>query len=336
MEHQVSEWLINSWAFILTLILTVYVTLDGFDLGIGILSLLERDKSRQVIMMESLSGVWDANETWLVLMGGTLFGAFPLAYAEILQALYIPVLLMLFGLIFRGVAFEFRLYAHRQEGWVLAFGVGSLLAALAQGLALGGLLGGLTLGDPGTQVNLFTWATPLAVLAAVLLATVYVLLGASYLLCKVEDEFLQSAYRWTWRAFVLLLLLLPAFLLYSAQVMPYVAGRWREEPLGFGILAACVGISLIRLILSLKRHDDTKPFIWCLVSLTLVIIGLVASHYPFLIPGTMTLHRAASSTKTLEFMLIAVGGLLPLMLGYNAYQYYVFRGRTSLEHTTGH
>ena len=102
MEHHVSEWLINSWAFILTLILTVYVALDGFDLGIGILSLLERDKSRQVLMMESLSGVWDANETWLVLMGGTLFGAFPLAYAEVLQALYIPVLLMLFGLDFSG------------------------------------------------------------------------------------------------------------------------------------------------------------------------------------------------------------------------------------------
>ena len=336
MEHHVSEWLINSWAVILTLILTVYVALDGFDLGIGILSLLEKDKSRQVLMMESLSGVWDANETWLVLMGGTLFGAFPLAYAEVLQALYMPVLLMLFGLIFRGIAFEFRLYALRQERWILAFGAGSLLAALAQGLALGGLLSGIPLGNPGSQVNLFTWATPLSVLTAVLLATVYVLLGASYLLCKVEGEFLQSAYRWAWRALLLLVLLLPVFLLYSAQVMPYVAARWRDEPLGFGVLATCVTLSLMMLVLSLRRRDDNKPFIWCLVSLVIAVIGLVASHYPFLIPGTMTLHTAASSTKTLEFMLIAIGVLLPLMLGYNAYQYYVFRGRTSLEHTVGH
>jgi len=336
MEHHVSEWLINSWSVILTLILTIYVALDGFDLGIGVLSLLERDKSRQVLMMESLSGVWDANETWLVLMGGTLFGAFPLAYAEILQAFYIPVLLMLFGLIFRGVAFEFRLYARQQERWILAFGAGSLLAALGQGLALGGLLGGILLGNPGIQVNLFTWATPLSVLATVLLATVYVLLGASYLLCKVEGEFLQSAYRWAWRALLLLFLLLPIFLLYSAQVMPYIAERWRDKTLWFAVLAGCVTLSLMMLVLSLRRQDDNKPFTWCLVSLILVVIGLVASHYPFLIPGTMTLHAAASSTKTLEFMLIAIGGLLPLMLGYNAYQYYVFRGRTSSEHTTDH
>ncbi|MGR9000049.1 MAG: cytochrome d ubiquinol oxidase subunit II [Gammaproteobacteria bacterium] len=335
MEHQVSEWLINSWAFILTLILTAYVALDGFDLGIGILSLLERDKSRQVIMMESLSGVWDANETWLVLMGGTLFGAFPLAYAEILQALYLPVLLMLFGLIFRGVAFEFRIYARRQEGWILAFGVGSLLAALAQGLALGGLLGGISLGNPGSQVNLFTWATPLSVLTAVLLATVYVLLGASYLLCKVEGEFLQSAYHWAWRALLLLILMLPVFLIYSAQVMPYIVERWSDEPLWFGVLVSCLTVSLLMSIMSLRRRDDNKPFFWCLVSLVMVVIGLVASNYPYLIPGTMTLHAAASSTKTLEFMLFAVGGLLPLMLGYNAYQYYVFRGRTGSEHTAG-
>jgi cytochrome d ubiquinol oxidase subunit II len=336
MEHHVSEWLINSWSVILTLILTIYVALDGFDLGIGILSLLERDKSRQVIMMESLSGVWDANETWLVLMGGTLFGAFPLAYAEILQAFYIPVLLMLFGLIFRGVAFEFRLYARRQEGWILAFGAGSLVAALAQGLALGGLLGGMPLGGSGAPVSLFTWVTPLSVLSAVLLVTVYVLLGASYLLCKVEGEFLESVYRWAWWALLLLFLLLPVFLLYSAQVMPYVAERWSDQSLWFTVLAFCVTVSLMMLILSLRRRDDNKPFIWCLVGLVLVVIGLVSSHYPFLIPGTMTLHTAASSTKTLEFMLIAIGVLLPLMLGYNAYQYYVFRGRTSSEHTAGH
>lgn len=336
MEHHVSDWLINSWALILTLMLTVYVVLDGFDLGIGILSLFERDKCRQVLMMESLSGVWDANETWLVLMGGTLFGAFPLAYAEILQTLYIPVLLMLFGLIFRGVAFEFRLYAPRQEGWILAFGAGSLLAALAQGLALGGLLAGMSLVDYDTPVSLFTWVTPLTVLSAVVLVTAYVLLGASYLLCKVEGEFLQSAYRWAWKALLLLVVLLPVFLLYSAQVMPSVAERWSNQSLWFAVLAFCITVSLMMLILSLRRRGDSNPFIWCLVGLVLVVIGLVASHYPYLIPGTITLHAAASSTKTLEFMLIAIGVLLPLMLGYNAYQYYVFRGRISSEHTAGH
>jgi cytochrome d ubiquinol oxidase subunit II len=336
MEHPVSEWLINSWTFILTLILTVYVALDGFDLGIGLLSLLERDKSRQVIMMESLSGVWDANETWLVLMGGTLFGAFPLAYSHVLPSLYIPVLLMLFGLVFRGVAFEFRLYARRQEGWILAFGVGSLVATLAQGLALGAVLGGLPLWDTTSKVNLFSWASPFSLLTAISLATVYTLLGSIYLLCKVEGEFLSSAYRWAWRATMLLVFLAPTFLLYSAKVTPYVAERWSDEPLGFGVLALCAIVSLVRLIWSLKRQEDSKPFFWCLVGLVMAVVGLAASHYPYLVPGTMTLHAAASSTKTLEFMLIAVGCLLPLMLGYNAYQYYVFRGRTSSEHSSGH
>jgi cytochrome d ubiquinol oxidase subunit II len=218
----------------------------------------------------------------------------------------------------------------------LAFGVGSLLAALAQGLALGELLGGIPLSNPDSQVNLFTWTTPLSVLTAVLLATVYVLLGASYLLCKVKGEFLRSAYRWAWRALLLLVLLLPVFLLDIAQIMPYVAERWRDQPFVFGALATCVTVPLMMLVLSLRRRDDNKPFIWCLVSLVIAVVGLVASHYPYLIPGTMTLHAAASSTKTLEFMLLAIGVLLPLMLGYNAYQYYVFRGRTSTEHSAGH
>ena len=332
MEHQVSEWLINAWASILTLIITVYVALDGFDLGVGILTLLEKDKSRQAIMLDSLSSVWDANETWLVLMGGVLFGAFPLAYANILQALYAPVLLMLFALIFRGVAFEFRLYAKRPKVWLLAFGVGSLLVALAQGLALGSLLSGMPLNDSGSAVDLFVWATPFSLLAAVLLATVYTLLGATYLLCKVEGELLDSAYRWAWWSALLLAGLLPVFLVCSALVLPYVALRWSAEPFWFSVLAVCVLAPFMLLMYGLKQRRDARPFFWFLVTLVMAIIGLVASHYPFLVPGAMTLHNAASSTRTLEFMLYAVGGLLPLMLGYNAYQFYVFRGRVSSKH----
>jgi cytochrome bd ubiquinol oxidase subunit II len=191
-------------------------------------------------------------------------------------------------------------------------------------------------GDVSSEVKLFSWATPFSVLTAASLATVYVLLGASYLLCKVEGEFLQSAYRWAWRATLLLVLLVPVFLLYSARVMPYVAERWSEEPLWFGVLASCVAAPFMMLIRSLKRREDSNPFFWCLIGLTMAVIGLVASHYPYLIPGATTLHGAASSTKTLEFMLMAIGGLLPLMLGYNAYQYYVFRGRTRSDHTSGY
>ena len=160
MEHLVSDWLINVWTVILTLMLFMYVALDGFDLGVGMLSLLERDTHKKSIMMHCLSGVWDANETWLVLLGGTLFGAFPLAYSGILQSLYIPVMLMLFALMFRGVAFEFYAYSKKPALWLLAFGVGSLLVVLAQGLALGALLSGLSL----DSTQLFGWFTPLSLI----------------------------------------------------------------------------------------------------------------------------------------------------------------------------
>lgn len=332
MEHQVSEFLINSWAVILTLILTVYAALDGFDLGIGILSLMERDTYRKIIMMESLNGVWDANETWLVLVGGTLFGAFPLAYAAMLQTLYVPILLMLFALIFRGVAFEFRLYAARQEYWIFAFGIGSLLAALSQGLALGALLSGLNLNETSSLPDLFSWASPYSGLTAVVLAAIYALLGASYLLFKVEGAFRDRLYRVGRIAVLMLIVLFPVFLWASARAMPQLAARWLDEPLWFGMLAAGIAVPVIMIILSLTKRRDINPFFWGIVALVMVSIGLATSHYPFLIPGAMTLHMAASSTRTLEFMLLAVGGLLPLMLGYNAYQYYVFRGQTRSEH----
>lgn len=332
MEHQVSAFLINAWAAIFTLMLTAYVALDGFDLGIGILSLFERDASRKTAMMEGLSGVWDANETWLVLLGGTLFGAFPLAYALVLEALYAPVLLMLFALIFRGVAFEFRLYALRPDGWLLAFGIGSLLAALAQGFALGALLGGRISTDPGKAVEFFAWLSPFSLLAAVLVVNLYVLFGACYLLSKAEGALLESARRWAWRAVLSLIGLLPFFIACSALVLPYVAQRWSSEPFGFGLLAAGLAIVFLLLLRSLRQRSSASPFFWSLAGLTVAIIGLVLSHYPFLVPDSMTLHYAASSTRTLEFMLYAVGGLLPFILGYNVYQYYVFRGRLKLEH----
>ena len=332
MEHEVSEFLINSWAAILTLMLTVYVALDGFDLGIGVLSLVERDKTRKNLMMEGLNGIWDANETWLVLMGGALFGAFPLAYAAVLQTLYIPVLLMLFALIFRGVAFEFRLYSSRPELWVLAFGIGSMLATLAQGLVLGALLSGIEINDAGSPVSIFSWISPFSILTALVLLNVYLVLGATYLLGKVEGDFIETIYRWAWVAALSLVILLPIFFYGMGQVYPDVSERWLAQPLWYGILGFCVDLSLLLMIIGLIKKDSLDPFFWSIVSVIMAVIGLVASYYPYLVPGYITLHGAASSTRTLEFMLMAVGGLLPLMLAYNAYQYYVFRGRVRLEH----
>jgi cytochrome d ubiquinol oxidase subunit II len=332
MEHQVPEFLIHVWMSILTLMLYIYVALDGFDLGIGILSLFERDRRRQAQMMDCLNGIWDANETWLVLLGGTLFGAFPLAYANVLQALYMPVLLMLFALIFRGVSLEFRVYSERPSLWTLAFGMGSLLAAIAQGLALGTLLGGLPLYAEESPVEMFVWATPLSFLAAVVLTALYILLGSCYLLGKVDIEFRDTAYRWarlTARSLPWLFVLLIGLL---ALKMPYLTEQWRAHPFGFGGLTCTLAALYFMLLRNLNLQRDHQPFYWSLAALAATFIFLLASHYPYLIPGAMTLHMAASSANTLEFMLYAVGGLLPLMLAYNAYQYYVFRGRVTSEH----
>lgn len=322
------ELLINIWGAILILMLFMYVALDGFDLGVGMLSLIERDEHQKSVMMHSLGGVWDANETWLVLLGGALFGAFPLAYAAVLQALYVPVLLMLFALIFRGVAFEFRSYAKRPEIWVFAFGASSLLTVLAQGLILGGLLSGLPLSESG-MIAVFAWFTPFSLITVALLTASYILLGATYLLSKIDGKLRESAAVWIWWSAMLLILLLLALIISSLLVTPYISERWAADPLFYIILATGFGITFTMMLWSLKQQRYSNPFFWCLAGLFLVLMGLVSSHYPFIIPGVMTLHAAASSAKTLEFMLYAEGGLLPIILIYNGYQYYALRGPVS-------
>ena len=332
MEHQVSDLLINTWGAMLTLMLFMYVALDGFDLGVGVLTLLEGDGRKKSLMMHCLSGVWDANETWLVLLGGTLFGAFPLAYAAALQSLYVPIMLMLFALIFRGVAFEFCLYSKKPALWVFAFGVGSLLTIIAQGLALSGLLSGISLIEITGTSALFEWLTPFSLVTVALLITAYSLLGATYLFGKVDGELRQSAAKWTNRIIIALTVLLAIFFILGPINTPFVIERWTDHPFFFGILALLVAIMFLLLQWSLKQERHFDPFILCLVTLFIVLVGLVSSNYPYLIPGVMTLHAAASSTKTLEFMLYAEGGLLPLMLIYNGYQYYVLRGQVTENH----
>ncbi|MFZ2169476.1 MAG: cytochrome d ubiquinol oxidase subunit II [Methylococcaceae bacterium] len=346
MEHQVSDILINTWAAMVTLILFMYVALDGFDLGVGVLSLLEQDSYKKSLMMRSLGGVWDANETWLVLLGGTLFGAFPLAYAAALQALYFPVMLMLFALIFRGVAFEFCLYAKTSAVWVFAFGIGSLLAIVAQGLALScllsgivaqslvlsGLLSGLWLNNITGTTPIFNWVTPFSLVTVALLITTYSLLGATYLFAKVDGTLRQSAAVWASRSTILLAALLVIFFLFGPINTPFVTERWSQHLFYFGILLFIMAVMLLLLLWSLKQKHYSSPFILCLVTLFIILVGLVSSNYPYIVPGVMTLHAAASSTKTLEFMLYAEGGLLPLMLIYNGYQYYVLRGQVTENH----
>jgi cytochrome bd ubiquinol oxidase subunit II len=297
------------WFVILGLFLFLYVMLDGFDLGVGILSLTSSDEARRSILMTSLGNVWDANETWLVVMGGALFGAFPLAYGTILSALYLPIYLMIFGLIFRAVAFEFREYSQRKLLWNTAFGVGSFLAALGQGFALG--------------------------LVALTLIQGYVLIGSTYLILKTEGDLQTTHYRTAKIAAVTTLVGAISITIITPVFYEAARDRLFSPPLLY-IFAAIplLGAVLVGLLLrSLNRREERTPFIWTILIFLLTFVGLGLIVFPYIIPMQISIYQAAASPSALVFMIIFVGFLIPIMLFYNIYQYIVFRGKVS---SSGH
>ena len=224
--ENLEHFLAQVWFVILALFLFLYVMLDGFDLGVGILSLTSSNEERRDILMTSLGNIWDANETWLVLMGGALFGAFPLAYGTILNALYIPIFGMIFGLIFRAVAFEFREHSTNKVFWNVAFGVGSFMAALFQGFALGSILEGITVDESGHFIgSMWDWLDWRSLLVALTLIQGYVLIGSTYLILKTEGELQTSHYRtaklaaWTTLLGAVLITIAPHYTQYIKYVL---------------------------------------------------------------------------------------------------------------------
>ncbi len=320
------------WFVILGLFLLLYVLLDGFDLGVGILSLTSSNEERRSMLMTSLGNVWDANETWLVLMGGALFGAFPLAYSTILSSLYIPIMGMLFGLIFRAVAFEFREHSNRKFFWNYAFGIGSFLAALNQGFALGSVLEGIKVDADGHFIGgTWDWLSWQSLLVALTLIQGYVLIGSTYLIIKTEGELQETHYRtakiaaWTTLIGAVLITVITPIFYESARA------RLLEPPLLYLFaLIPILGILLIwQLISSLNRKAEVAPFVWTALLFLLTFLGLGLIVFPIIIPNQITIYQAAASPSALVFMLIFVGFLIPIMLFYNIYQYIVFRGKVS-------
>ncbi|MDJ0573974.1 MAG: cytochrome d ubiquinol oxidase subunit II [Xenococcaceae cyanobacterium MO_234.B1] len=320
------------WFVILALFLFLYVMLDGFDLGVGILSLTASTEERRGILMTSLSNVWDANETWLVLMGGALFGAFPLAYGTILNALYIPIWIMIFGLIFRAVAFEFREHSNQKILWNIGFGAGSFLAALGQGLALGGVLKGIAVDESGYFVgSTWDWLSWQSVLVALTLIQGYVLIGSSYLINKTEGELQKTHYKTAKLA--ALTTLVGAIAITITTPIFYESARVRlfSAPLVYIFaLIPLLGILLIALLLkSLELGQEKRPFIWTILLFLLSFLGLGLIVFPYIIPTEITIYEAAASPSSLVFMIIFIGFLIPIMLAYNIYQYVVFRGKVT-------
>ncbi|MEM8673783.1 MAG: cytochrome d ubiquinol oxidase subunit II [Cyanobacteria bacterium P01_G01_bin.67] len=322
------------WFAVLALFLFLYVMLDGFDLGVGILSITASSEERRGILMTSLGNIWDANETWLVLMGGALFGAFPLAYGTILQALYIPIMIMIFGLIFRAVAFEFREHANTKFFWNVAFGGGSFLAALGQGFALGAILQGIAVDSAGNFTGgTWDWLTLRSLLVALTLIQGYVLIGSTYLILKTEGE-LQTTHNLTAKISAVTTFIGAVYLTVTTPIFSESArSKLFDAPLVYVFaLIPLLGALLIFLLLkSLYSNQERLPFIWTLLLFLLSFIGLGLVIFPYIIPPQITIYQAAASPSSLVFMIVFIGFLIPIMLAYNIYNYIVFQGKVISE-----
>jgi|GEM_PF-9846 len=329
MSVDVHIFLAGIWYLLLGLILIVYVITDGFDLGVGVLTLLERDATRRDGMMAGINGVWDANETWLVLFGGSLFGAFPAVYAITLHALYVPVSAMLFGLIVRGIAFEFHVHAHDKRIWTLAFGGGSLLTALMQGYMLGAVVSGLPVVDGEFAGGMWSWLGAFSSVVALGVAAGYTLLGGTYLIIKTSGELQTISRRRSRHAAWIMLAAAACVTVATPLYHGYIAHRWFTMPQVFflAMLPLAGLFAFARLMRALDRGADHAPFTWSTVIFMVSFVGLAASLYPYLVPPEISLAGSASSSMTLVFMLAGIGMLIPVMLVYNGFQYLVLRGK---------
>jgi cytochrome d ubiquinol oxidase subunit II len=318
------------WALLIGTAVALYIVLDGFDLGLGILFPWFRDEQDRDQMMNSVAPFWDGNETWLVLGGGGLWVAFPKAYAVIMPALYLPVIMMLLALVFRGVAFEFRWVAKpRHRKWDIAFAAGSTVAALCQGLILGGLLQGITVVDGQFAGGPLDWLTPFSLVCGLGVIAGYALLGATWLLMKTEGPVEQRARSMAPRLLALLMAFVGGVSVWTPLAIERIAERWFTMPnLLFlspvPVLTALLGWWCWR---SIARGSSVQPFLAAVGIFLLAYSGLVISNAPWLVPPSLTLWDSAAYVGSQVFMLIGTTLLLPMVLGYTVFVFWVFRGK---------
>jgi cytochrome d ubiquinol oxidase subunit II len=327
------------WAAVIATAVFLYVLLDGFDLGVGILFPFARSSAERDVMMAAIAPYWDGNETWLVLGGGGLLAAFPGAYAALLPALYLPVMLMLLALILRGVAFEFRARGRRRgkAGWTFAFAFGSAAAAAAQGLALGGFIQGVKLANGAFAGGALDWLSPYALLTALGLVCGYALLGAGWLMIKTRDNLHGDARRWAAIAAVLVAVMLAMVSLATLLAHPQIAERWGWTGTGFDLarftrlspipVLGAVGLAIVAVGLVRKSHGG--PFVGAVLVFISGYLGLAASFFPYVAPYSLTFRQAANDNSALTLLTWGVAIILPFILGYTAWVYWVFRGKVA-------
>jgi len=324
--------LVLVWAAIIAFSVLMYVVMDGFDLGIGILFPFVRDAKRRDTMLNSIAPVWDGNETWLVMGGAGLYAVFPLAYSILLTAFYAPLIAMLLALVFRGVAFEFRFRDERHRRiWDWAFAGGSLIATLSQGIVLGAFIQGIPVEGRAYAGGWFTWLTPFSLFTGAALAAGYALLGAGWLVMKTEGE-LQAQSRRLMRPLAwLVVAAIVAVSLWTPVLSDAIARRWFDWPniAYLSPVPVLVAIGALALDRSIRSDREAAPFLLALGLFTLSYLGLGISLFPQIVPPTIDIWEAASPPESLAFFLVGAVLLLPVILAYTAYAYWVFRGKTA-------
>lgn len=323
------------WIFFMGLFLLYYGIADGMDLGVGILSLLPRwnDRERH-LMVFALKGVWSSNQTWLVVLGGMLFGAFPLFYSLVLSKLYVPFMIMLVGLIFRGIGIDMGEDFQDNRFWHLAFAGGSLVASIGQGLALGGLLSGTVPG--GKSDDLWLWANPMTLLVTIAVICGYIMLGATFTVVKTTGELRDACYRYALYGAIGTGVLSVGVYIWATVLYPFMLQKWLSYPyaLIMGVFPFLGAFCFFMHIRGLLHRWEMSPMIWCGLMILFSFLGLSVGFFPYMIPSPsapITIEGAATSPRTLMFMLAVTAVLLPIIVGYNIFQYWVFRRKVGEE-----
>lgn len=321
------------WAGIIALAIFGYVVMDGFDLGIGILFPFigggDEGPNHRNTAINTIAPVWDGNETWLILGGGGLFAAFPLAYAVLMPAVYAPIIAMLLGLVFRGVAFEYRTRTTRLWFWNRAFAAGSIMAAFSQGVILGAILQGVKVSGRGYGGGWFDWFSPFSVLTGVSVVAAYALLGACWLIYRTEHGLQDKAFALARVAGMATLVAVVAVSLATPFLNHDYYSRWFDVPgLYFSApVPILVGVAAVLFARALARRAEVAPFLLALLVFLLSFVGLGISMFPWAVPGRITIYEAASPENSQVFMLVGVAIMLPVIIAYTGYAYWVFRGK---------
>ncbi|TWC31738.1 cytochrome bd-I ubiquinol oxidase subunit 2 apoprotein [Pseudomonas sp. SJZ079] len=323
------------WAVIIAFGVMMYVVMDGFDLGIGILFPFVKSDGERDVMMNTVAPVWDGNETWLVLGGAALFGAFPLAYAVVLSALYLPLIFMLLGLIFRGVAFEFRFKAKaaKRHIWDKAFIGGSLTATFFQGVALGAYIDGFPVVNRAYAGGALDWLTPFSLFCGLALIAAYALLGCTWLIMKTEGRLQQQMHDLARPLVFVLLAVTGVVSLWTPLAHAEIAARWFSLPNLFWFMPVPLLVLLCTwaLLRAVARNANYAPFLLTLILIFLGYSGLGISLWPNIIPPSVSIWDAASPPQSQGFILVGALFIIPFILMYTVWSYYVFRGKVREE-----